>query len=241
MSKIMTLIESAPGLGRDAFRDYWRERYLPDLLAIPGIGDDITRIIHNHVQPGTIRDDGNVAPADWSGISEIWFTDRAAAERFLASPAVADLARRHAGALARIVPIHMRAVTMWDHGGDHKAMKAIAFFHANPAMTRAEAQRYWNVDHVAVGAKLGLDRKLSKYIQNHTVDGFHTVDPALDYIGAPELWFNDIADANSLFADAEKVAELAIDEARFSDKALSIMMIVDEVVVHEGRLETQPA
>lgn len=233
MSKIITLIKTSPDLSADAFPDYWRGRFLADLMEVPVVRDRVVRVIHNHVRPTSIREDEAVAPAEWAGVGETWFTDDEAAAAFLADADVQAVIQSHAANLPLVVNILVREVLMWDRGGEHKALKAMAFFHPNPKMSREEAQRYWNNEHVAEGARLGLGQKLSKYVQNHVVAGFHTADARYDYAGGPELWFNDIEDANSLFTDEDKVAELALDEEKFSDRASSAMMVLEEVIVYD--------
>ncbi len=93
---------------------------------------------------------------------------------------------------------------MWDRGGRHDALKALAFFHARAGTTREESQRYWSTDHVVLGDRLGMALKLSKYVQNHALPDYHAKDPRFDFVGAPELWFNSLDDANSLFTDQER-------------------------------------
>jgi uncharacterized protein (TIGR02118 family) len=239
MTKILSLVQAAPGLEGRAFADYWRDRYLAALLAIPAVRSSLRRVVHNQAQPSSIRDDAEAAPAGWAGVSEMWFTDREAARAFLANADVAAVAREHAGSLPQIVHLHVREVLMWDHGGKHDALKAMAFFLPNPAMTREQAQRYWNVDHVAEGARLGMGQKLSKYVQNHTLLDHHASDPRYDFAGGPELWFNSLEDAETLFSDEDKVAQLSADEAKFSDRSTTAMMVVDEVVVFRSEMLTE--
>jgi uncharacterized protein (TIGR02118 family) len=227
VTKIISLVKSVAGTDAVEFRRYWGEIFLPSLLALPEVTAKLQRVVHNHVQPGSLREEAQVLP--WAGVGEFWYSDRAAADAFLASPGVAQILRGHSGQLPLIVHLHVQEQLMWDRGGKHDAMKAMAFFHPPIGVSREQALRYWNVEHMAVSARLEMDRKLSKYVQNHGLPDYHVADPRYDFIGSPELWFNSTEDAQSLFADEAKVAEMAKDEERFSDRASGAIVIVDEV------------
>jgi hypothetical protein len=235
MSKIISLVKAKPGLSGEDFRNYWREHYLADILAIETVWANVERVTHNYVKLNSIREDAEMETPEWAGVGETWFSDRAAATAFLTDLEVGRVAREHSANLLEIVHVHVMEVPMWDRGGNHDAMKAIAFFHPSSAMNREQSQRYWSQEHVKKGADLDLAGKISKYVQNRTLLDFHAVDAKYDYAGAPEFWFADMGDANDLFADAAKVAELIEDEAKFSDRPTSFTLVVDEVAVYSRR------
>src|SRR5690349_10381279 len=97
MAKIMSLLKAVPKLAPSAFRDYWHDSYLSELLAIPSAKSGLDKVVHNHVQPSSIREgEADVAPPAWAGIAEMWFRDRAAMDALLASGALSRLAQDHA-------------------------------------------------------------------------------------------------------------------------------------------------
>jgi len=229
MGKIISLLKPEPGLDPIHLKEYWRETYLNALLALPGVTETLLRILYNQVQPTLAGD--HIAPTGWEAVSEMWFANRSASEALLSNN---QLLRGDAASLQQIVHLHVREVMMWDRGGKHDALKMMVVFSPRAGMTREQAQRYWNVEHVSLGVRHGIDRKFSKYVQNHTFADYHSPDRRFDYAGGPEAWFNDIADFNRLLTDDALMAALAADEAMFMDRNSAEMMLLEEELIYEG-------
>jgi len=210
------------------FAEYWRERYWPALQSVPGVQGQLLRVVHNLVQPAPVSTDA--PPVDWSGIAEMWFADRTAAEAFLTDRLRQQLDRAHAKRLPRILHLPVREVPMWDRGGKTHALKAFGLFVPRAGLTREQAQRYWNIEHVALGTRIGLAQKIAKYVQNHIWADYHSTQERFDYAGASEAWFDKRADAQGAFAQQ---GELEADEEQFMDRSRATMMIVEEVPVYE--------
>ena len=81
-------------------------------------------------------------------------------------------------------------------------------------MSRLEALRYYRTTHADVGASINRNR-ISRYIQNHVVDGYRNPDGAWDYDGGPETWFKTLEIATDLFSDREAMEVLGKDEENF--------------------------
>ena len=235
MAKVLSLVKTRPGVDPAAFRDYWANHYTAAVLAIPGLGRGIRRIVHNHAIGLRIRDDAELPMPDWAGIAETWLDSDDAARTFMAETASAAWCARHRAVFEDIVHYPCREVEIWNDGLDRPSVKMLAFFNPSAAMTREQSQRYWNVEHVAVGGRLMNPRQYApRYVQNHVWPDHHSADPRLDFAGCPELWFHSPESAVALFTEPgpENSARLAEDEAVFSDRASTLMMVTDEVVVH---------
>ena len=232
MSKIITLVKSS-GMTRDEFREYWRDVWLPSLLAVPETGDNLVRIVFNHVLPSNIRPDEEVPSDQWAGFAEMWYYDRPSAERFLASPGVQSAIAAHAEAIPEVVHLHVFEIAGWDRGTGKVALKALNLFIPRDGMSRTEAQRYWSDEHLRETTRLGMSQKLSKYVQNHSFPDHRTADPRYDFAGGPEMWFESMEEAESIFADEALLAELKEDEVKFVDHSLTL--VVEEEDVYPAR------
>ena len=231
MTKIITLVKSS-GMAGEEFRKYWRERYLASVLAISEARNNLVRVVHNHVLPSSMRPDEDNASDRWAGISEMWYYDQPSAEGFLASNAVRDAIAAHAKTLPEIVHLHIREIAGWDRGGRNAALKVMAFFVPPEGMSRADAQRYWNDEHLRETARLGMSQKVSKYIQNHSFPDCQNMDPRYNFAGGPEMWFENADEAGRLFADSAVRDELRVDELNFTDPRYGVMLTVEEENVY---------
>ena len=76
MVKLIALVRKKPGMGRQAFADYWLTRHAPLAAEIPGM---------RGYRINVAGDPGDLAPAPYDGSAEIWFDTRAAMQAGLAS------------------------------------------------------------------------------------------------------------------------------------------------------------
>jgi uncharacterized protein (TIGR02118 family) len=87
MYKTIFLLQREPGLSPEEFREYWLDRHVPTVLAIP----NVRRFVCNVVTASSAD------PPVYDGLAELWWDDEAAFREALASPegraAVADVAR----------------------------------------------------------------------------------------------------------------------------------------------------
>lgn len=242
MAKLMTLVKASPALDARGFRAYWADSYLRDLLASPALAKLFQRVVHCHSVPLRIRDDDPDAASEWAGVSEIWFGDRSAAESFLASDELRSINAAHAARLPMMTSMLCHEIPMWDNGLERPTVKLVGFFKPSRTMTREESQRYWNVDHVRVGGELMDPQRFApRYVQNHAYLDYHADDPRYDFAGAPELWFSSEQAAMRLFHESGNLAALAEDEAKFSDPAATVPLILDEHEMFVREREPQPA
>jgi hypothetical protein len=235
MTKVLSLVKTAPSVTPDAFRKYWAQDYLMSLFEVPGVRERISRVVHNHVVPLAIREDPDFREGEWAGFSETWFDSREDAEAFLTNPAVAKAIASHAKVMPSVVHLHCTELPIWDTGLAQASVKMIAFFHPSASMTREQSQHYWTHEHVRIGSALNdPTRYAPRYVQNHMVSGYHTANPEFDYAGAPELWFSSKDAAQRMFREmsSESLEKLAEDEAKFSDRKKTISFITDEQSVY---------
>lgn len=230
MTKVITLVRSS-GMAPDEFREYWRESVLPSLLAVPEARENLVRVVHNHVLPADARSEEKSPFDQWAGVTEFWYYDRPSAERFLASSEAQQAIASH-GKIPEIVYLHVFEIAGWDRKSRETAMKMMGFFIPKDGLSRIEAQRHWSDEHLRVTARLGMSQKLCKYIQNHTFPEYRTSDPRYNFAGGPEMWFETMEEANSIFADEALLAELKVDEETFTDTRQSVMLMLEEADVY---------
>lgn len=231
MNKVITLIKSS-GVSRDEFRKYWKETLIPSLLEIPDAQKNLVRIVYNHVIPAQVRAGEASASDHWVGVAEFWFYDRPSTERFLSSVAVDQLVKSNSEVIAEVVHLHVYEFGGWDRGSREFAMKMMAFIPPKLGTSRAECQGYWKDRHVQETARLGMSQKLSKYYQNHTVAEQQIPDFNYDFAGVAEMWYETMADAESIFSDQALLTELKLDEAKFADPERAMMLMFEEETVY---------
>ena len=93
MIKSISLLTRKPELTHQQFVEHWLEIHAPLALAVPGL----RRYVQSHIVDERTRPDIPTTPVEVDGIAELWYDDRAAMERAVASP---EARRLHAdGAL----------------------------------------------------------------------------------------------------------------------------------------------
>lgn len=236
MLKILSLVKKNPTMNESVFRQYWLENYLPSILAIPDVKNNVTRIAHNHAISLTIREDFAQPDSVWGGVSEMWFDSPEAAKQFLNSQAVCHAVESHKQQLPEIIHLHCNELEVWNNGMEKPTIKLMAFFHHSNNMSRTQSQDYWTNKHVEVGSRLNNPQQYApRYVQNHVLEHFHTQNPDYDFTGCPELWFYSKEAALKLFfeTDEKNMKELAEDEAKFSDMRKTLSLVTDEVTVYQ--------
>jgi uncharacterized protein (TIGR02118 family) len=87
MIKRVTLLTRQAGLSHEQFTRHWLTVHAPLAHAVPGL----RRYVQSHILEEYRRPDIPTTPIEVDGIAELWFEDRAAMERALASPEMAAL------------------------------------------------------------------------------------------------------------------------------------------------------
>ena len=91
MFKTIALLRCKPGLTREAFVDYYETKHAPLIRSLlPGIVD----YRRNFVDREGLFEFGGAAPIDFDVVTELWFEDRAAYDRFIARCAEPEIAQR---------------------------------------------------------------------------------------------------------------------------------------------------
>ena len=93
MIKSISLLTRRPELTHEQFLKHWVETHAPLAHAVP----ELRRYVQSHIVGERTRSDIPTTVVDVDGIAELWYDDRAAMERAVASP---EAKRLHAdGAL----------------------------------------------------------------------------------------------------------------------------------------------
>ena len=93
MIKSISLLTRKPELTHEQFVKHWLEIHAPLALAVPGL----RRYVQSHIVDERTRPDIPTTDVAVDGVAELWYDDRAAMERAVASP---EAKRLHAdGAL----------------------------------------------------------------------------------------------------------------------------------------------
>lgn len=98
MIKTIGLLGRKDGWTHEAFMTHWVEVHAPLALAVPGL----RRYVQNHITSDRPRADIAAFDLEIDGIAELWFDDRAAWERALASPEMKALHADGARFIGRI-------------------------------------------------------------------------------------------------------------------------------------------
>jgi len=82
MIKSISLLTRKDGMTHDQFMAHWVEIHAPLAHAVPGL----RRYVQSHIVEERTRPDIPATPVDIDGIAELWYDDRDAMARALASP-----------------------------------------------------------------------------------------------------------------------------------------------------------
>ena len=82
MIKSIGLLTRKDGLTHEQFMKHWVEIHAPLAHAVPGL----RRYVQSHIVAERTRPDIPATAVDIDGIAELWYDDRAAMERAMATP-----------------------------------------------------------------------------------------------------------------------------------------------------------
>ena len=82
MVKSISLLTRKDGMTHEQFMKHWVEAHAPLAHAVPGL----RRYVQSHIVEERLRPDIPATDVDIDGIAELWYDDREAMARALASP-----------------------------------------------------------------------------------------------------------------------------------------------------------
>lgn len=226
MGKLVSLVKSAPGVSDAQFAAYWRDRLLPEFLALEYCRRHAIKIIHHHALRPEVREDDDRLRPEWAGAATCYF-DAEDVETLLDDPEFKALWARHAAVVSQATHLPVHEIWMYNRDTSHLPVKMFAFFKRKPGWTRADVQKYYTGTHAEVGASINKNRTV-RYIQNHVLENYKNPDAAYDFDAGPEIWFKSVAVAQDLFNDAPAMEVLGRDEENFCLREQSIHFLTDE-------------
>ena len=87
MIKSLSLLTRRPELSHEEFVRHWVEIHAPLAHAVPGV----RRYVQNHIEGERRRADIPTTEVAVDGVAELWYDDRAAMERAIATPEMKTL------------------------------------------------------------------------------------------------------------------------------------------------------
>ena len=109
-------------------------------------------------------------------------------------------------------------------------LKVLTWFSRKPGMSLDDFRSYWREEHPKAVLRLP---GLRAYNQNPTNDsGYAKGDPFCD--GVAETWWDDL-DALRAHRGSEEIEALMADEAQFIDPDRRQQLLVNEVVINDGK------
>lgn len=102
-----------------------------------------------------------------------------------------------------------------------------------PSMTRDEFVAYHRERHAPLFCALSAVRQhVRRYVQRHTVPASIPGLPPVTFDGITELWFDDVAGLEAVFASESYMETIRPDEAQFLDlHACEFVLSTENVLV----------
>lgn len=116
-------------------------------------------------------------------------------------------------------------------------VKLVAGLRRKPGMGVSEFHRYWKDVHgPLVKSVPEFFRHVRKYVQGHTLnDPVPSFPPqvAAPFDGIAELWFDNVAEIGTAFAEPRYMEIIRPDELKFLDLPNCTIFVVEDVIMHE--------
>ena len=227
MSKLITLCKSPITVADGDFRRIWQEDFFANFMAIDSVARHLRCAIYHHVLPDFQW------PNDverWAGIGSYYFTSRAAAEKVLADPAYQALCKSAAAGISQISHLLVEEIFIQNRDNSALPVKMFAFFKRLPALSRLQAQQYYQDTHQPLANDL-MEHKTPRSIQNHVLLDHHCEHPQYDFDAGPEAWFQSVEQFFSIAPAGDKLKVLETDEAQFIDRKAGLFLLTDRVEV----------
>src|ERR1700677_378928 len=141
MTKLMTLIKSAPAVSPQRFAEHWRERFLPTFLELESPKRHLSKAVHHNGLPTKIREDEGLGRGQWAGVGCYYFDSQSAAEALLADPAFKALLEDNTEMIAQATHLLVDEVWIYDRDPSYLPLKMFAFFKRKPEWSRAAARQ----------------------------------------------------------------------------------------------------
>jgi hypothetical protein len=202
------------------------QRQFVDPLLKGGEAADIQRIVLNQVKMHGFRPKTNKAGHNWSAILEIYAANDSALTRLLRSPVLTGSGK---GAFDEVVcfPVAEKIV----FGSDDISLP-IKVFNFYKATDRALSHRQWAA-HANFGKSNKVDAVMPKYAQNATLPDHHAAGGRYDYDGVAISWFGKLADADSIFRNAEFMKKSDADGLAMGIHAGDVVdILTDERIIY---------
>lgn len=233
---VITFVRSADGVDPDELNRYLREDFTTAVRRT-GAGRAMVAAVLNPVAEMNYRwgEPTNVDGHVWSSLVEFYFPDADSAAAAIAdSIAPALSAAMHL--IAESASIVVKDILMYDHLNVANPLKVFGFYRIVHDMTRKQSHDYWYGGHAQLGLDLKADLIIRKYIQAHTVDGFHCAQPRYDYDGASIVYFDTPEDAAKIYRNPEIMGVTGPDERNMGTDAANVVSIAArEEVVFDDR------
>lgn len=231
------LLTRKPGMGREAFRDYWLNVHGPLVMGIP----EIRRHVLKYVQCHTLDEWYPFLPGDgplYDGAAEVWCESLEAAQAMFAEPRVAETVMPDeqnflAPGSAVILLLQEHLVYQRPEADIHGGIKLFEVPVRKPGLTRAECQRHWlRVHGPLVRNSPAMTAPLRRYVQSHALEDSVSGISPMPYEGLAELWFDNSGDLLSCFGDDYR-ARVQPDEHNFADLGRCAAIPAREYIIYE--------
>lgn len=222
MLKVAVTFKRKPGMGLEAFQDYWRTRHADVVCRLPGL----RRYVQSHPLPAGYSK-GELAR---DGVAELWFDDLAALKHLATTPEYRDLEEDEARFIDRdsIVLMLLNTHVIVEGEVPPGAVKNIEFVTRRPGMAVADFQRHWREVHGPIAAGI---TQIRRYEQSHLRPGAYARGPAPRYDGLAVVWFDD-TQAMRASARSEAFARTRADEPNFlPDTGVDFIITREHVIV----------
>lgn len=116
---------------------------------------------------------------------------------------------------------------------EHAVVKFTILLRRAPSLTQDEFVAYHRERHAPLFCALPeVRRHVRRYVQCHTVPGSVPGLPPITFDGITELWFDDLAGLEAVFASEAYLETIRPDEARFLDlPACEFVLATEHVVI----------
>ncbi|HEX5938773.1 MAG TPA: EthD family reductase [Dehalococcoidia bacterium] len=221
MIKLIYCINRVPNLSVEEFQEYWFNTHGPIAGAIKGV----RRYLQCHTLPESYADDQQ-PPFD--GCAQLWWDNAEAMAADRGSPEVAAALEDEKKFIdhSRVAMFVVREHEIVGKGTSGIGLaKMIVCTRGRPDF-EGDVADYWLNTHAPIVSKLPGLRKYTVCL----------AEPAAErpFDGAAELYFDDIASANTAFASPEG-REAGADTAKLFDTSALRIFYTREKVVVEGR------
>ncbi|CAB4938032.1 unannotated protein [freshwater metagenome] len=173
---------------------------------------------------------------EYDGVGMVWFRGEDALPAALEDPRIQELMDDELDVFEGPIAdrtLFCRELVGRDTGAT--TVKIVAAIRHKEGTTRADFRHHW--EHVHKDIFLGIpeaDRLVTKYVQNHALDGYENEMDA-QWDGIVEIGFARIEDIATVFGSPEYMSRVRPDEESFLDMEHMLVVLTDDVLLyHDG-------